>query len=857
MTNVQWIFKLLWLFLATNIMSPALEAAKGSFAPAGTQGSQDNGAPGFMYRAPVNRTSNIPNNQPVPSNDWWTGILVRSDTVTMAAYPLIYGLARRDGNGIAIAYKDRGFVARTAGGAVLGYSKQNWKIESSVEYDLVVSNSLAEASVQTKLASYGDWHINLVTADRNGHEMHSTMAAGSPFSYYSFVHGQPRVHISDADGNGIRFYSKDGAEIPLAVGQTYTGDHLIVKFTDRRSRQPRWYGLFSAQGAVWKREEANQLTIQGTAATFLNVALLPNQSTQSIRAKDASLVYAHAYAKIIETRSEYKYDEATATITTDFTFKTTLQRQGEGFQSTVLTTLFPHQYKHLESAQGLVPDAAVSTMRGSLRYFEGNTFRTRLINHGILPMFNEPNASPGYDRTKLLQYLQDEQYVVDPGVYGPDTYGGSKAFLRAAEYLIMADKLGNPKITAYDPNQPAFFAKQAITDTLYNLFEDWFTYAPGQEKIFWGDSRPYGFMTYDPPSSTSFGQLTGWRAAYGSQALNDQHFHYGYMIHAASILALYHPTFTLDFSWAMDQVIRNIASPDRNDPQFPYLRYFNSYAGRSFASGWYWDDNNQGNDQESTSEAMNAWAGVYLWGLVTGNKTYRDLGLYMYWTEKSAIDEYWLDVDNENLNPDYPYTHAVILRDTAYEFDTHWGSFQIEEIYGIQTLPTTAATLYFGLNQTYARRYLDEMLSINRGTNGGHNLDPSEQTVASAWDGVTLRLMALVDPTMALSEFRFGKTYFPYDYEHTAIQAHETWAATYYFLHNLNDLGHPSPDYLADQPSYGVFKKGDHYNFVAFNPSKSQPMTIRFKDVNGRVVLTIPNIPPLKTVSVRNERQIK
>ncbi len=133
----------------------------------------------------------------------------------------------------------------------------------------------------------------------------------------------------------------------------------------------------------------------------------------------------------------------------------------------------------------------------------------------------------------------------------------------------------------------------------------------------------------------------------------------------------------------------------------------------------------------------------------------------------------------------------------------------------------------------------------------------SEQTVASAWDGVTLRLMGLVDPTMALSEFRFGKTYFPYDYEHTAIQAHETWAATYYFLHNLNDLGHPSPDYQADQPSYSVFKKGDQYNFVAFNPSKNQPMTIRFKDTNGRVVLTIPNIPPLQTVSVSDKRQIK
>jgi len=68
----------------------------------------------------------------------------------------------------------------------------------------------------------------------------------------------------------------------------------------------------------------------------------------------------------------------------------------------------------------------------------------------------------------------------------------------------------------------------------------------------------------------------------------------------------------------VELLIREIASPDRNDPLFPFLRNFDPYAGHSWASG-----NAQfadGNNQESSSEAMNAWYGIILWGELTGNR---------------------------------------------------------------------------------------------------------------------------------------------------------------------------------------------------------------------------------------------
>ncbi len=76
-------------------------------------------------------------------------------------------------------------------------------------------------------------------------------------------------------------------------------------------------------------------------------------------------------------------------------------------------------------------------------------------------------------------------------------------------------------------------------------------------------------------------------------------------------------------------LIRDIASPDHNDTMFPFLRCFDPYAGHSWASGH--SRFADGNNNESSSEAMNAWSGVILFGEATGDRTLRDLGIYLFY----------------------------------------------------------------------------------------------------------------------------------------------------------------------------------------------------------------------------------
>ena len=69
-----------------------------------------------------------------------------------------------------------------------------------------------------------------------------------------------------------------------------------------------------------------------------------------------------------------------------------------------------------------------------------------------------------------------------------------------------------------------------------------------------------------------------------------------------------------------------------------------------------------GNNQESSSEAINAWASLILWGEAVGNTTIRDAGIYMYTTEIAAIEDYYYDVHNEIFTENIKMQVIIIFR---------------------------------------------------------------------------------------------------------------------------------------------------------------------------------------------------
>jgi hypothetical protein len=118
------------------------------------------------------------------------------------------------------------------------------------------------------------------------------------------------------------------------------------------------------------------------------------------------------------------------------------------------------------------------------------------------------------------------------------------------------------------------------------------------------------------------------------------------------------------------------------------------------------------------------------------------------------------------------------------------------------------------------------------------------------WHGTMWNTLALIDPAAAVAAYRFNFTAGPPGGEYNPIQPHESYSTIYNFIHNLNELGRPIGHITADAPSYGVFRKEDGtINYVAFNPSTTAPLTVRFFD-SGREVQVIRDIPPGKIVTL-------
>jgi endoglucanase Acf2 len=95
---------------------------------------------------------------------------------------------------------------------------------------------------------------------------------------------------------------------------------------------------------------------------------------------------------------------------------------------------------------------------------------------------------------------------------------------------------------------------------------------------------------------------------------NDHHFHYGYHIYAAAVVAHFDPKWGRKYWEQVLLLVRDIANPSKEDSAFPLFRHKDWYQGSSWASGVPLPPFLNGKNQESSSEAIAAYEAVALYG---------------------------------------------------------------------------------------------------------------------------------------------------------------------------------------------------------------------------------------------------
>ncbi len=599
----------------------------------------------------------------------------------------------------------------------------------------------------TRVANYSDWTVTAAWQEGAG-ELRATIGHGLPFVYFPRVKGGAALITPGAKAEVWR----NSGEV---LGLTVAGHH---------------YAAFAPSGANWTESDGlfkSELNGKG----FFSIAVLPDHEQKTLE-----LFQAHAYAFPRDARVSWKYDQKGAALESTFEVETELVEPGKERVNEPLLALYRHQWRFSKNAY--LPFTYVSP-RGEMKVLAGGKFTTRHPFGGVLPILPIVGDT---DRDDLAYYVKEVYWQDDlfpPGLGDKpqrDPYWIGKNMLKVALAAEIADQV------EYDD------ARDDLIQALKNELEDWF------------DGRGPSYFYYDKTWRTLLGVPTGFGS--GSQ-LNDHHFHYGYFIYAAAIVARHDPAWAKRWAPMVELLIRDAANWKRNDERFPFLRWMDPYEGHSWANGPALFE--EGNNEESSSEDVNFSAGTILWGAAVGNDEIRDLGIYLYANQTHAIAEYWFDVDDAVFPKSFEHMTVAMVWGAGGRYDTWWDpnpSF----VHGINMLPITGSMNYLGRNPEYVSKNYGEIVKRNRG-------EPL------TWRDCLWMFLAFGEPKRALELFE-DDPYFTPEFGNSR-------ALTYHTISNLAALGHVDTTVTADTPTYAVFKNGNRRTYIAYNPG-AKPLKVRF-----------------------------
>jgi len=649
---------------------------------------------------------------------------------------------------------EKGFTLAYPGAEIHGNMHGIFGVGAGKNGNLRLGHSAAATFPQADCDGCSEWFVT--TAFKSGPaSMRLSIGHGSPFVYGLYAGGNPTVSFTKAP----RIFS--GSAKDAVLGVTSDGNH---------------YGLFGATGSTWSGLDGLTFTNNANDKPYFSVALLPDNKPETL-----ALFKKCAYSHVTDTQVSYAVDGGKLRCTYRFTVK-----PYEGQEADTLFGLYPHQWKYTVTT---LTGMTYGSVRGVMKLGKGKEFVTEVPVQGVLPFFPAKGIQ---DRQRVIGYLKSEAGKKRAN-FG-DTYWEGKHLGRLATLSGIAEAAGAPEL------------QKTFVDELKRRLESWFTATPGKEQpVFYYNAR--------------WGSLIGSRPSYGSdRPLNDHHFHYGYFIRAAAEVARVDPAWAAKWGPMVKLLIRDIASTDRADKLFPYLRCFDKYAGHSWASG----DANfaDGNNQESSSESMNAWYGMILWGQATGDLSIRDAGLFLYNTERTAVEEYWFDVSGTNYPKDFPHVALGMVWGGKGAFAT-WFSGEIDCIHGINWLPFTPSSFYMGRFPEYVKKNYDRIVTKRK---GGKDFN-------TGWGDLVVMFGALHDPKTAAAYIDANPK--------CRLEGGNSHAFMYHWIHTLNNLGLNNAGVTADHPVHSVFKKGAAKTYAVYNYGET-PVAVRFSD--GKEVTAKPKV---------------
>ncbi len=632
----------------------------------------------------------------MPTNAWWQNILIphydssiyngKTMTFPYAQWPSV------DGKGFTVTYfgdqaGDRDVAARS--------------LTLSGAKDITLSTN--ETNTSREILDYSDLGVSL-RFNTSGGSMATNLVQGQGFNSGIFSSATPVITMEGAI---------------LAINGVAPGSANLTGVTKLKIQTNRYnrYWLVYASSALSFTLSGATFTATAAYTGTLQIAVLDVGGHEA--AYDTAATSVLTGGSVNST-----FSGNTATMTFSFT------SSGSGAP---LVFALPHH-------QDLMPSATYTgieliTLRGNMKAIQASSWT---LSEALTPIsWRSPNPIPSSAYSDVQAALNVEknstQDVVGNG-WGLSPYYSGKYLAKMARLILIAEEIGDNA------------AATSIATSLKTQITDYLSATPTGSPGVMGSGYK-NVLLYQGGStwkgiSTQNG-LADMGADFGSGRFNDHHFHYGYWIYAAAVVARNDATWRTNNKAAIESLIRDIANPSLTDTYFPKFRHKDWFAGHSWAGGLVGIDVGPG--QESTSEAINAWYGIHLWGLATSNVELSNLGRLLLASEIRSAKRYWHITANSDIYP-APFSDngtAVIVRTHKAAVETYFGSHP-HYFYGIQSLPYTPITEEY-MDATWATRSYP-MASVEI------PVAPTANPQDTGWNQVIYSLHAVVNPTAGYTE---------------------------------------------------------------------------------------------------------
>lgn len=696
------------------------KASYASYPPA-----HEGDGPTKMLDWPIYVTKDI--HGPLPSNDWWTDLLVSQYSGALWAYPF------------KVETNDKGLLI------FLPTRFNDTGTDPVSEYPLQITQDDFHP-VDTRLKAHSDWHVTFQMAESDRRYIDVTLVRGMPYVWIECHNVTPTV-ITQGDA---KWFDVSDNQLGVTCAQRSFGVHVLPD--DSLTTQTNRIDTHFAKGDG-----------------LLVISALP-------REQDFALLADHAFAIPRKTTLTWEYDPSQAQVSTRWEIQT---QSLDGKQTQAIQGWLPH---HLRENHTTIHcnDLSYLTPRGTLRCSTGNTYTITWPMAGLIPFYPGPqenHVEHDYIPSRMNDYLTRYATKTD---YGGDTYWGGKDLVRLAKYMHYARQLGHP-------------AYPTLKANLRKALVDWLTYDPEEKERY--------FAAY-----SNWGALIGFNESYWSYQFTDNHFHAGYFTLSAALLAMVDETFLKDYGSLVKMIARHYANWEHEATDYPFLRTFDPFAGHSYAGGF---SSATGNNQESTSEAVQSWAGLYLLGIMMDDKQMTATGAMGYAMETTATMEYWFDVHHENWSPNYKHPVVGILFNGGQAYATFF-SGDPAWIHGIQWLPSSPYLDYLVKDKTFAKTNFEQMLADRKTREKKDDIS----SMGTALGNVILGHATQFDPGWVASQI---------DELHAANDpiATDNYTAgiTYYQAHSKRLLGSRVTTRHIAAPISAVYhnEQTDQWSYVAYN----------------------------------------